>query len=84
MKLAQKIAIGYIRTKFKVLSSISKKRAAEKALQLFCTPQYRNKKKLPKIFESAEKLHFHFEGNIVRGYRWNHPSEKKIADTSRF
>ncbi|MFL5774359.1 MAG: alpha/beta hydrolase [Flavisolibacter sp.] len=77
MQLAQQLALKYIRTKFKVLSSISKRKAAEKAFDLFCTPQYRNKKRLPPVFEKSEKLHFTFEGNIVRGYRWNHPSKKK-------
>ncbi len=78
MKLSQRLAISYVRTKFKVLSSISKKKAAEKAFELFCTPQSRNKKKLPKIFETAEKLHFEIEGNMVRGWRLNHPAEKKV------
>jgi len=77
MQLAQKLAIKYIRTKFRLLSSISKRRAADKAFELFCTPQYRNKKQLPAVFEKSERLHFPFEGNTVRGYRWNHPAEKK-------
>ena len=47
MKFKEKIAIRYIRTKFKILSSISKKKAAEKAFELFCTPQFRNVKDLP-------------------------------------
>ena len=79
MSLAQRLVIKYVRTKFGVLSAISKRKAAEKAFQLFCSPQYRNKKKLPPIFEKGEKLHFSFEGNTIRGYRWNHPSEKKIV-----
>lgn len=78
MSLTKRLAIKYVRAKFKVLSSLSKKNAAEKAFQLFCTPQHRNNKALPPVFEKAEKLHFSFEGNTVRGYRWNHPSEKKI------
>lgn len=78
MSLSQKIALKYIRTKFKLLSTLSKRKAAEKAFVLFCTPQYRNKKKLPPVFEKSEKLHFSFRGNTVRGYRWNHPSEKKL------
>jgi pimeloyl-ACP methyl ester carboxylesterase len=78
MRLTQRLVLKYVRTKFKLLSSISKRKAAEKAFQLFCTPQYRNKKKLPPIFEQAEKLQFPFEGSLVRGYRWNHPSENKI------
>ena len=78
MGLVKRLAIKYVRTKFRVLSSVSKKKAAEKAFQLFCTPQSRNEKALPPVFEKAEKLHFSFEGNTIKGYRWNHLSEKKI------
>ena len=78
MKLSQRLALSYVRTKFRLLSSISKKKAAEKAFELFCTPQYRNKKKLPKVFEAAEKLSFLFEGYRIRGYRWNKGGERKV------
>jgi len=78
MKISQRFALKYIRTKFKLLSAISKKKAAEKAFELFCTPQRRNKKPLPKIFEQAERLQFRLEGNIVRGWRWNHPGKRKL------
>ena len=78
MKLSQRLALNYIRTKFKLLSTISKKKAAEKAFELFCTPQTRNRKKLPKIFETAEKLHFELDGVVVRGWRFNHPVNKKV------
>ncbi len=78
MKLTQRLALSYIRTKFKLLSTISKKKAAEKAFKLFCTPQSRNKKTLPKIFEQAEKLQFTLNGNHVRGWRWNHPAQRKV------
>ena len=78
MKLAQKIAVGYLRIKFRILTAISKKKAAEKAFDLFCTPQFRNKKKLPKIFEEAEQIQFRFENQQIIGYRWNHPAERKL------
>lgn len=78
MKLAQKIAVGYLRTKFRILTAISKKKAAEKAFDLFCTPQSRNKKKLPKIFEEAEQIQFQFENQQITGFRWNHPAERKL------
>jgi pimeloyl-ACP methyl ester carboxylesterase len=78
MPLAQKLAIRYIRTKFALLSAVSRRKAARAAFTLFCTPQYRNKKKLPPVFESAEKLQLLFDGLPVRGYRWNHPAEKKV------
>ncbi|MBC7873934.1 MAG: alpha/beta fold hydrolase [Ferruginibacter sp.] len=78
MKLSQRLALRYIRAKFKLLSSISKKKAATKAFELFCTPQSRNKKKIPAIFEDAEKLYFEIDGNMVRGWRFNYPAEKKV------
>jgi hypothetical protein len=49
MRLSQRLVLKYIKTKFIILSLFSKRLAAEKAFQLFCTPQYRNRKKLPRI-----------------------------------
>lgn len=77
MALSKRLAIKYVRTKFKLLSSVSKRKAAEKAFELFCMPQLRTKKDLPPIFENSEKLEFNFHENIIRGYRWNHSAEKK-------
>jgi hypothetical protein len=78
MKLIQRIALRYYKTKFRIWSAISKKKAAEKAFLLFCTPQYRNKKKLPPVFENAEKLMFVLEGIVIRGWRFNHPALRKV------
>src|SRR5690242_2566013 len=77
MGLSKRLVLKYARTKFKLLSSISKRKAAEKAFQLFCTPQLRTDKDLSPVFEASEKMIFLFEGNTVSGYRWNHPSQKK-------
>ena len=84
MSIAKKISIKYIRARFRVLSALSKPKAAEKAFELFCTPQYRNKKSLTGIFQKAEKLNFDFEGNLIKGYRFNHPSRAKILITHGF
>jgi pimeloyl-ACP methyl ester carboxylesterase len=78
MRFSQRVALRYIRTKFKILSAVSKKRAARKAFQLFCTPQYRNKKKLPRIFEQAEKISFLFHQSTIKGYRWNATGKEKL------
>jgi pimeloyl-ACP methyl ester carboxylesterase len=78
MKLAQKIAVSYFRTKFKLLTVVSPAKAAAKAFDLFRTPQRRNKKPAPKIFEQAEKLTFKLDGITVCGWRWNHPAERKV------
>ncbi|HMT75586.1 MAG TPA: alpha/beta hydrolase [Chitinophagaceae bacterium] len=78
MKLSQRLALRYIKTKFRLLSAISKRKAAEKAFALFCTPQYRNKKKLPKIFEQAETLQLKVESHNVKGWRWNAGASRKV------
>ncbi|HVE60874.1 MAG TPA: alpha/beta fold hydrolase [Chitinophagaceae bacterium] len=78
MRFNQRLALKYTRAKFKLLSTISKRKAAEKAFTLFCTPQYRNKKKLPLVFGKGEKLNFEFDKYKIQGYRWNGNSEKKI------
>ena len=77
-KLGQQIAIGYYRTKFKVLSAISNRKAAELALDLFTTPQSRYKKALPDIFNESEKLEFRHYGEKVTGYRWNRGGHRKV------
>ena len=77
-KLGQQIAIGYYRTKFKVLSAISNRKAAELALDLFTTPQSRYKKPLPDIFKEAEKLQFRHYGETVTGYRWNRGGHRRV------
>ncbi len=78
MKLAQRLAIGLIRTRINFTAMASRKKAAALAFELFCTPVRRSRKKTPPIFQSAEKLSFLIEGNAVRGYRWNHPQLKKF------
>lgn len=77
MGFSKQLVLKYVRTKFKLLSAISKRKAAEKAFELFCTPQIRTIKELPSIFIQSEKIEFPFQGNVVRGYRWNHPAGKK-------
>ncbi len=78
MKLVQKIAVAWIRLRFKVLTSFSKKLTAKKAMKLFCTPSVQNKKVLPAVFQSAEKLQFDFAGTVIHGFRWNHPAPRKV------
>ncbi|MGE5519397.1 MAG: alpha/beta hydrolase [Candidatus Dadabacteria bacterium] len=78
MALVKRIALNYIRTKFKLLSAISKRKAAEQALRLFITPQSRVRKPLTQIFLQAEDVHFIFSGVTVKGYRWNAGAAKKL------
>jgi pimeloyl-ACP methyl ester carboxylesterase len=75
MKLTQRLAIGYVQTKFKLLSIISKKKAAEKALDVFGTPFLKSVRKQP--VENAETIQFQLNNKKVNGYRWNHPQTRK-------
>jgi pimeloyl-ACP methyl ester carboxylesterase len=78
MKLAQKIAIGYVRARLNMLAVISPARAAEKAFEIFSTPQYRSKSKFPPIFAKGEKLQFVQNDKKVRGFRWNQGADKRL------
>ncbi len=72
LKLDQRIAISLISSRLNMLSLFSKRKAAEKAFRIFCTPQRKANKKLPQIFQDAEKLSFQFNQQRIAGYRWNH------------
>ena len=71
MKLGQKIALAYFRTHLAVLAAVSKKAAAQKAFNLFCTPTRKTKKPFTPLFHKAETLRLSVEGIAVNGFRWN-------------
>lgn len=78
MKLTQKLAISYIRTKFKLLSFFSKRKTASQAFELFCTPILKSADRNPAIFAAAELLNFSLNGLNVQGYRWNKDKAHKV------
>ena len=78
MKLKQKLAIKFIRLKFKILTIFSIRKTAEKAFELFCTPFFKTVNKEPAIFKSGEGLKFSLDGILIKGYRWNKDNEHKI------
>jgi len=71
MKLAQKLAVNYVRARLNMLAVVSPARAAQKAYKLFSTPQYRSRKAFPEIFQKAEKIEFVQKGKRIKGFRWN-------------
>lgn len=78
MKLKQKIALEFLRTKFRILSLVSKKKAAQKAFDLFCTPFMKTGERTPVIFKTAEPLHFMLNGLKINGFRWNYSKSQKV------
>ncbi|MGL6266974.1 MAG: alpha/beta hydrolase, partial [Chitinophagaceae bacterium] len=78
MQLAQKVAIGYMRAKINLIGVVSKKKAAKEAFVIFSTPFRKVKKTPPPIFGKSELIGFRLHHKKITGYRWNHPSSKKI------
>ena len=78
MKLQQKLAIGFFRTKINLLGLVSNRMAARETLRIFLTPMMKTRAKEKEAFQKAERLQFTFEGKTIRGYRCNHPKDRKI------
>lgn len=79
MEFTKNLAAKLARTKFNLLSTISKKKAAEKAFDLFVTPQSRVRKAPSIIIQKAEELTLNYNGLKTYGYRWNHSKgDKKL------
>src|ERR1043165_6220570 len=74
----KQLAVKYYQTKLTFLSHLSPKKAAQQAFELFVTPQSRVKDPLPVLFQQAEDVSFLFNGLKMQGYRWQHPSQKKV------
>ncbi|HMO63124.1 MAG TPA: alpha/beta fold hydrolase [Ferruginibacter sp.] len=78
MKLKEKLLLALLRTKFKILTLVSKRKAAQDAFRLFCTPLTPPSKRMPTIFTWAETIQFKMGNYVLRGYRWNHKREHKV------
>jgi pimeloyl-ACP methyl ester carboxylesterase len=77
MKL-RNFATSILQQQLRILSLISKNRAAKRAFDIFCTPNSKRKYILSPFFNDAEKLEFISNGKNMRGYRWNKGGTKKI------
>ncbi len=78
MKIQQKLAIGFFRTKINILKIFSIRMAATETLRLFLTPMMKTTVKEKEVFLNAEALQFTFDNKLIKGYRSNHPKEDKI------
>jgi len=71
LKLKQKIALQLYKTKFKAISLVSNKLAAESLFKLFCTPYSgKPKRKEPPFFKKATNIEITFEQLTIRGWQW--------------
>jgi pimeloyl-ACP methyl ester carboxylesterase len=77
MKWGQKLVIGILRAKLNMLAVLSPRKAAAQALKIFITPFRKSKKKMPPIFEEAERVACKVDRYVIRGFRWNQNAGKK-------
>lgn len=63
--------MAYTTMKFKLIGIVSKRKAAERAFELFCTPFSRTVRKAGA--KNAEPISFKVNNYIIKGHRWNHP-----------
>ncbi|MFT3674548.1 MAG: alpha/beta fold hydrolase [Chitinophagaceae bacterium] len=77
MNLVNRIALFLIRSKFTILSAISKKKAAQSAFRLFCTPPVRHTGKVISPFTEADQVTLAFREYSIRGFVWNKGAQKR-------
>ncbi|SJZ51328.1 alpha/beta hydrolase [Sediminibacterium ginsengisoli] len=82
MKLAQRVVIGYYRTKLRTIGMLSPDKAAASAFRLFCTPYPGSRlRKMPPLFHKALKVSLPVNGLKVKGFHWTSratPNGKKV------
>lgn len=81
MKLAQRVVIGYYKTKLRTIAMVSPRKAAEQAFRVFCTPYSKGvKQKEPVIFHKAIRHSLLFEGLNIKGFQWipDEPNGQKL------
>ncbi len=78
MKLAQKSVVAYYRTKLRLLSVLSSRKAAASAFDLFCRPLRRSKRKTPAIFGKAEALSFKVDDYTISAHRWKAEGAQRV------
>lgn len=79
MAFIHKIAFTYLKTSLQITSVFSPRKAAQRAVTLFCSPRRDSRHRKPSaIINRAETVSCRINHLVIRGYRWNHPSPKKI------
>jgi len=81
MKLSQRLALTFYRTKIHTIGLVSPRKAAEFAFELFSTPRKPKKKlKEPPVFHKAEKIYLTIGATCLTGFRFlpSQPNGRKI------
>lgn len=71
LKFKQKVAIKIYQTKFKTLSLLSTRKAAESLFNFFCTPYSgKPKRKAPLLFKKGKCISVNYEHNKINGWQF--------------
>ncbi|WP_460766732.1 alpha/beta hydrolase [Niabella terrae] len=73
----QNFLIRYFRMEIQFLARLSKRKAADRAFQIFCTP-YTRMRADPALYRDAIPIRYRFGNKTVEGYRWHPEGQKKI------
>ncbi len=76
MNPAHTFKVFYLRTKIKLIATLSIRKAAKIIFKSFVTPFYKVISKQP--IKNAEPIQFLLNKKIINGYQWNTPQTKKI------
>lgn len=77
MKLQNFIKAG-LKTQISLLALFSKRKAGNKAFNIFCTPFGKTTYAATAVLQSAEALQMTCNGMLLRGYRWNKGAPEKL------
>jgi pimeloyl-ACP methyl ester carboxylesterase len=78
MKKGQQIIIFLLRAKIHFVAAFSKKKAAQMAFDIFCTPYRKPRPVAPPIFKKSAEFKILVNGFKIHGYKWNENASKKI------
>jgi pimeloyl-ACP methyl ester carboxylesterase len=78
MHLKETLILTTLRLKFKTLSLLSPRLAAEKAFTLFCTPPVNSRLRRPSIFHTNSDIRLTLDEYNIAGYRWGNAGDRKI------
>jgi pimeloyl-ACP methyl ester carboxylesterase len=74
----QKLAQSYYIRRIRTLGLLSKKRAANLAFKVFCTPFNKTVYKPTPFIRKANELTLNLEGLVLKGYQWNKGAGRRI------
>ena len=78
MKKAQQVVIFLLRVKIHFVAAFSKRKAAQMAFDIFCTPFRKPRPVAPPIFKKSTEFSIQVNGFKLIGHKWNENAKSKV------